>query len=201
MHHHLCGGCFAWVGSKFPPALQLHPLGAPKKFFTAHRRRLQFVLLFVFVLAVGASQAANKTWDGEGADSFWQTGANWDPTGGGGTAPVLNDSLFFDGFANTTAINDFSGNALFKSITFNTTASHFTLNGNPVLLNNTGGSAIAQNIGGSITNNSATNLQTILFITILADGKHLIVNNGAGRMALGGVYRGLSISNGPTVVH
>ncbi len=152
--------------------------------------------LFVLVVAVGVAEAADKTWDGEGIDPNWQTGANWDPTGGGGIAPVPNDSLFFGVSSYLQAFNDFPANTLFNSITFNSGLAQFELSGNSIVLNNVVGTATAQNIGGSITNNSA-NPQTIVFDTILASGKHLIVNNGAGHI----VFDGGIIRNDGAVTH
>jgi len=163
---------------------------------SSHRFVFIGVLVLLFNFSSGSLLAADKTWDGQGGAAVWQGPANWDND----TPPSPNDSLFFDGSANTTTDNDFPANTPFNSITFNSGASPFTLNGSSLfVLNSAGGSATAQNIGGGITNNSAF-VQTILFQTVLADGKHSIVNNGANNLALGGVLRGLSLSNGPAVV-
>src|SRR5262245_30561155 len=84
-------------------------------------RALTAASTFALIIASFAprpARAVDKTWDGEGADDFWQTDANWDPTGGGGTKPATNDFLIFDGGVRTTPNNNFPAGTPFGNITF-----------------------------------------------------------------------------------
>jgi len=128
--------------------------------------------------------AADKTWDGEGANDFWLTAANWDPTGGGGTAPVATDWLYFDGALRLTPNNNFTAGTVFQNITFNGGASAFTLGGNALTLAAPaeaayGGGLGAPYIGGSISN-ASPGAQTISLPLTLANGHHHIVGDAGG---------------------
>src|SRR5688500_15285967 len=57
-------------------------------------------------------QGADKTWDGGGADSLWQTGLNWIDN----TAPAAGDRLIFTGTTRTTTTNNFPVGTLFNGI-------------------------------------------------------------------------------------
>jgi autotransporter-associated beta strand protein len=133
---------------------------------------------------------ADKTWDGEGADDLWQTGANWDPNGGG-TAPVANDSLFFDGNVRLTPNNNFPAGTIFQNLTFNGSADVFTLSGNSVVIPNPPLAAYAAGLnapyfGGSISNTSP-NAETISLPLTLANGHHYIIGNvSSGTLNLSG---------------
>jgi len=134
--------------------------------------------------------AADKTWDGEGANNLWQTAANWDPIGGG-AAPVANDWLIFDGATRLATVNDFSVGTVFGNLTFAGTADAFTLSGNSFTLSMppaavyTGG-LNAPYVGGSISN-LAFNVETINLPLTLADGHHAIIGNaGGGSLNLAG---------------
>src|SRR5689334_9880455 len=124
------------------------------------------------VLGASPLAAADKTWDGEGANDNWLTGDNWDPFGGG-TAPVADDSLFFDGATRLTPTNNFTAGTSFLNITFNGGAGAFTLGGNaltlpaPPLATYAAGT-LAAYVGGSITNVSP-NAQIIALPLTLAN--------------------------------
>ena len=98
------------------------------------------------LLALGLNSliAASLTWNGAGDGTTMNSGANWV----GGTAPVANDSLFFDGSTGLAPNNNYAANTAFVGITFNSGAGAFTFSGNTI------------NVGGGVTNSSA-NLQTI----------------------------------------
>lgn len=142
------------------------------------------------VLASGAItlSAADRTWNGGGDQSSWSDAANW-----GGTAPVANDNLFFDGSVGLNNYNDIAANTTFGGITFNTGASAFTMAGNAITL------------GGGITNSSSV-LQDMQFNmalsaarTVYAGGdvsidgsvnstssKYPLVKYGPGTLTIGG---------------
>jgi hypothetical protein len=52
----------------------------------------------------GWNLGAIQTWNGGGADDNWTTSGNWL----GGTAPVANDALLFDGSVRLTPNNNFA---------------------------------------------------------------------------------------------
>jgi fibronectin-binding autotransporter adhesin len=138
--------------------------------------------LLLFGAAPGPVTAADKIWDGEGANDFWLTSGNWDPIAGG-TAPVANDALIFDGSVRLAPNNNFAAATTFQNITFGSIADAFTLSGNSVTLAApdaayTGG-LNAPYLGGSISNQSF-NIQTINLPLILVNGHHYIVGNVSG---------------------
>jgi autotransporter-associated beta strand protein len=69
-------------------------------------------------------------WDGGGADNKWSTGGNWDNN----TVPVFASPLTFAGSTRLNNTNDLTGVAA-SSITFDSAAGAFTLNGNSLGLN------------------------------------------------------------------
>ena len=73
------------------------------------------VVALLWSVADNTAAAADKTWDGEGANDFWQTAGNWDPTAGG-SAPVANDFLFFDGVTRLNTTNDFADQTDFNRL-------------------------------------------------------------------------------------
>ncbi len=102
--------------------------------------------LTVIAIVIGAGpavQAGNFTWTGGGGDDSVLTGANW-----GGTAPAQNgDAVFFDGSFRPTPTVQASGYWRFSGITFNSTASAFTLK--------QGAAGYWIGLNGNIVNNSA----------------------------------------------
>jgi fibronectin-binding autotransporter adhesin len=118
--------------------------------YSSRRRTFRRVILGAgllgFILAtVWPAPAADKIWNGAGPDRFWKTPGNWV----GGVAPVAGDSLFFGGTTHTTTTNNFAADTAFGSLTFNSPAGFFTLNGNEIAL------------GGNVTNNQVVTPQTI----------------------------------------
>src|SRR5947209_11654957 len=100
----------------------------------SHSRTLcaLFALVLLLIAVTVPAIAADKTWDGGGGDNNWLTGANWDAD----TAPVANDSLFFDSNVRLTPNNNFTAGTVFQNITFNGGADVFTLSGNSVAITN-----------------------------------------------------------------
>lgn len=99
----------------------------------------QTMMTLVVVGVSFAAQAAERTWTGGGADNYWQTAANW-----GGTAPEVDDALFFSGTSKLTSTNDLTADWSFAGITFKSGAGAFTLRGNALTL------------GGNLVNLSAS---------------------------------------------
>ncbi|MEO7101632.1 MAG: autotransporter-associated beta strand repeat-containing protein, partial [Luteolibacter sp.] len=110
------------------------------------------------------------TWSGGGADTNWQTAANWT------TLPVAGDSLVFAGTVRLSNTNNFPANTSFRDLMFSSGAGAFTLAGN----------AIALTV--DVANYSA-NTQTVNVPVALAAGAHNITTN-TGNLALGGVISG-----------
>jgi fibronectin-binding autotransporter adhesin len=132
-----------------------------------------------FLIANGPVHAANKTWDGGGANDNWLTGANWDLD----IAPALNDALFFGGTTRLTPVNNFAAGSLFNGLNFNVGAGTFTLSGNGITLARGLAGTNGTVIGGNITN-SSTNAQTISAPINLSTGNH-VINTAAGSGTLG----------------
>ena len=97
------------------------------------------------IITLANAPAADRTWNGGAANGLWTNTANW-----GGTAPVANDVLVFDGSTRLTNTNNFAANTAFNGINFASGAGAF-------VLNQVANSNIVLN--GNITNASA-NLQT-----------------------------------------
>lgn len=152
--------------------------------------------------APGRIHAADKTWDGGGADGFWQTGENWDAN----TPPAANDRLIFTGTTRLSNTNNFTAGTAFDGIHFNFPAGGYTLRGNQITL------------GGDITDNQVVTLQTIGLplalnatrnVNVVTDGwlsmggvisgaGSGIVKTGGGRLTLGAVntFGGIVTING-----
>jgi len=145
--------------------------------FNAFRTRLVLagstLALLLAGFAPGRIRAADKIWDGGGADNNWQTGANWD----GNTPPSAGDPLFFGGTTRLNNTNNFTAGTLFNGITFNSPAGAFLLGGNQISL------------GGDILNNQTLVLETINFpLALNATRNVTVVTDGA--LTLGGVISG-----------
>ncbi|HEV8607904.1 MAG TPA: autotransporter-associated beta strand repeat-containing protein, partial [Tepidisphaeraceae bacterium] len=170
------------------------------------RRILLAACAAVLAGAAGASGAI-QTWSGGGGDDKWTTGANWL----GGTAPVANDALVFDGSVRLTPGNDFAAGTGFTGIGFAATAGAFTLSGNQVTLS------------GDITDDAAGQIETIglgLALdanrgVVVGDSAFLTINgvisgtgfgitkSGNGTLTLGGnnTYTGTTLLDGGTVIY
>lgn len=116
----------------------------------------------------------NTTWTGDGANANWQTINNWT----GANNPVLaGDNVFFNGSTQLNNTNDFAALTSFAGLTFNTTASAFTLSGNSI------------DLAGGIIDNSAS-LETITLPVQFDTGQTIAVTNPTGTLAIGGVISG-----------
>ena len=113
-------------------------------------------------------------WSGNGGDHVWSDGTNWNGTAG----PIANISLTFDG-AGGTSTNDFpsdpSNPITFSGLTFDSTASSFTLQGNSITLT------------GDIVNNSSSPQTINLPITLGSDPNF---NAASGDLLVGGNISG-----------
>jgi len=109
-------------------------------------------------------------WSGGGADSNWQTSANWK------ALPAAGDSLNFAGTTRLSNTNNYPAGTSFGGLLFNYGAGAFTLAGNSITL------------GGNVVNNS-TSIQTMSLPIALAAGTHNVTTN-SGNIAIGGVLSG-----------
>lgn len=132
------------------------------------------------MLAAGLSTcpafAANKTWDGGGADNLWKTGANWNAN----VAPVAGDSLIFTATTRLSNTNDFSAGTAFGGINFLSPAGAFALGGNAITLD------------GNITNNQPVTTETINLGLALSATRVADVSASAA-LTLNGVISGTSV--------
>lgn len=129
--------------------------------------------LLVAGFAPGRILAADKIWDGGGADNFWQTGENWDAN----APPAANDRLIFTGTARLNNTNNFTAGTAFNGVSFNIPAGAFTLRGNQITL------------GGDITDDQVVTLQTIgLPLALNATRNVNVVTDGF--LTLGGAISG-----------
>ena len=111
---------------------------------------LPFATLFTLFVSSIPLHAVD-TWNGNAdPDNNWMTPANWVS----GMAPLANADLHFQGSHQTTNNNDYSPGLGIASLTFDSNAAAFTLQGNPIIFFN--------NFSNTITNNS-TNTQTLSF--------------------------------------
>jgi autotransporter-associated beta strand protein len=110
------------------------------------------------------------TWVGAGADSNWQTAANWS------TLPAAGHTLTFAGSSRLSNTNNYAANTSFGGLMFNSGAGAFTLGGNAITLT------------GDVTNNGA-NTQTINLPVVLASGAHGLTG-AAGNLSVVGVISG-----------
>jgi autotransporter-associated beta strand protein len=110
-------------------------------------------LLLCVLCSPNPSPAANRFWNGGGANNNWTNAANW-----GGTAPVAGDDLIFQANAliDATSLNNtnnFPTNTVFRSITIQAGSTNYLLNGSPIVFTNTGVVALSGQSGGSNTVN------------------------------------------------
>jgi autotransporter-associated beta strand protein len=109
-------------------------------------------------------------WSGGGADSNWQTSANWK------ALPAAGDSLNFAGTTRLSNTNNYPAGTSFGGLMFNYGAGAFTLGGNSITL------------GGNVVNNS-TSIETMNLPVALAAGTHNLTTS-SGNIAFGGVVSG-----------
>lgn len=105
---------------------------------------LHTLLSLTAVLFSQTSFAQEATWTGGSvATDDWTDGDNW-----GGSSPVANDILQFDGAQRLTPNNNFAANTAFSGIDFLSGAGAFTLGGNAI------------DLSGNITS-AAAGIQTV----------------------------------------
>jgi fibronectin-binding autotransporter adhesin len=142
---------------------------------TRHLLKL-VVTAFACALLSGNSAdifAADRIWDGGGANDNWSTPINWD---GDLTAPAGGDTLTFDGSLRLTPNNNLTADTIFTQLTFAPGAGSFTLGGNEITL------------GGNIVN-SSPNAQ-IVNLPLLLNGNRSVSVDAGGQLTLGGVISG-----------
>jgi fibronectin-binding autotransporter adhesin len=137
------------------------------------RRALLSGVLLIFW---GAGKLCAQTWDGGGANDRWNTKNNWNPN----TTPSFNNStdLIFTGSTRTSP--DMNGNRIVNSITFNSSASSFTLLGD-----NGGSETLTFNGTGAALVQSSANDQTLLMNRIRFNANTTITVTGAGDFYIG----------------
>ena len=139
----------------------------------SHHRGLA-LLSCVMLSASPSAHAATYTWTG--ADSNWRSAYSWNA----GIVPVADDSLILTGSGNLTSSNSIAANTVFRNLTFNSSASAFTVRGNDF------------GITGSITNASA-NLQSIS-AKVASQSTLTLVASGKGNLTFFGVVSGAAVT-------
>lgn len=125
------------------------------------------LLSFVFLTAINQAGAANRFWDGGGANGNWTTAANWQSN----APPVAGDNLYFMGGAmRLVNTNNYPTNTTFGTIHFGDDG--YSIYGNPIILTNSLTATFASNsvtfrpditLTRDITN-SSTGIGTSVFI-------------------------------------
>jgi len=147
---------------------------------------------------------AGQIWDGTGADSNWNTPANWDSD----TLPNFNNSITFAGSTKLTNVNNLTAATTVGGISFTNTATNaFTISGNQItlggnisttaassVLTDTTSFAIALNAARTITTNTNHNLT---ISGVISGSTFGIVKAGAAMLTLSGVntYTGTTSIN------
>lgn len=167
------------------------------------------ILLVVLILSLGvpATRAASRTWLGAGANSFWDTAANWQPAGAADNGDALIFPITNTKLQNTNRFLVNGGNR-FSSIRFQgggyavqTTTLSLTnglSNTSPLGTANTlsGFLQLRKNQGWFVTNKTTLTLQSNLFLNGFSlsadvDGVLSFTDNvvGSGELAKTGVGR------------
>lgn len=115
------------------------------------------------------------TWDGGGADNNWSTAANWDNN----LLPVFPAPLTFGGNTRLTNTNDLSGITA-QSITFDSTAGAFSLNGNSL--------GLSGNIGFTAT--PASQITETLNLPLTPTANFLVDTRTNGNISINGNITG-----------
>ena len=141
---------------------------------------------------------ATYTWDGGGADNNWMTAANWV----GDVAPTGDENLVFAGSTRTSPVNNFTAGTSFKSISFSSGASNFTLSGNAFTLSGGATAITASNTSNTMTINNNITINTadptittstggsLTIAGTIANGGYLITVAGTGTTTMSGVISG-----------
>ena len=106
------------VSPVHPPSSSLFPAMKPR----SHHRGLA-LLSCVTLSASPFAHAATYTWTG--ADSNWRSSYSWNAA----SVPVAGDSLILTGSGNLTSYNGIAANTVFRNLTFDSSASAFTVRG------------------------------------------------------------------------
>ncbi len=136
-------------------------------------RRALCLCLALPLAGLRPAAADDRTWDGGGGDSNWNTPANWD---GNLTSPSADDALFFGGTLRVSNTNNLAADTSFAGITFNSGAGAFTLAGNRITL------------GGDVVNHDDS-LQTINLPMILS-ATRTFNTASTGSLTVGGILSG-----------
>ncbi len=166
---------------------------------TLVRHSLIVALVASGLLASTTASAAIFTWSGGGANTSWNTTANWS----GGTAPTTGNDLLFNNSTRTTNVNNI-GSLSIGTITFANPAGAFTISGSAINLGSiTNTSANTQTLSlGVIQSTSGTyNASSNITLSGSLFGSGNISKTGAGTLALNGAsksgYTGtVTVSNG-----
>ena len=130
--------------------------------------RKALTIVAIAMLALGTvARGAIRTWNGN-TDANWGTAANWNEGALGNNTPVFGPA----GTSGTTLNNNTVGTSS-SGITFNDSASAFTINGNSITLN------------GNITVGTGVTSETINLPMTLSNNRRATVNSGT--LTLGGV--------------
>jgi fibronectin-binding autotransporter adhesin len=146
--------------------------GGSVRKLTHRRGRVAIQAAILLALGTVSARAADRVWDGGGANDNWSTPLNWD---GDLTAPVSNDSLTFDGLTRLTPNNDLAADTVFGPLTLAPGAGSFVIGGNRITL------------GGDVLD-SSPNAQVINLPMVLNASRN--VNVDSGSLTLGGVVSG-----------
>lgn len=129
------------------------------------------LFITVFILFVANSQAALKTWDGDGVNDRWTNANNWDNN----TAPAAGDDIYIPaGFNNVVisrvpniSVNSLRVASTNVSFTANGTATTLTINNIDATnaLNITGSVTMGDGTAGNAVNLSLSNINTATIIS------------------------------------
>jgi autotransporter-associated beta strand protein len=157
-----------------------------------------------------ASSISTGLWTGLGADNNWSTAGNWDQN----AVPVFPIGLTFAGSTQLTNNNDLSSITA-SSITFDSVAGAFDLNGNDITLsgnigfNGNPGAPVTQTINLNMAWNPAsldvdtpTNGNLVLGGAITSSADYSLNKTGAGTLTLGGnnSIAGMGVNGGTNII-
>ena len=144
------------------------------------------------LLVTQRATGATDTWNGGAVpNGNWLTPGNWN-----GVTPATNDLLIFTGSTQTKSTNNFTAGFPFENLSFNSGASAFTLQGNPLTLSSPVDAGSGTIANGNISSASAS-AESIGVPIVLASGLHKISTSGAGTLKLNGT---LTHGNGAVAV-
>jgi autotransporter-associated beta strand protein len=167
-----------------------------------------------FLLTAGSSllaissASAGQIWDGTGANTNWDTLANWD----GDTLPDFASAITFAGTTRPTNVNNLAADTTIGGINFTNTSGTFSISGAKITLGGnivttaagaamTDAISLAMILDGNRTITTNTNHNLTLSGIISGTGTHSLIKDGAGTITLSGAntYSGGFTLNGGTV--